>query len=1235
MPINNLDDEQQENDKEEDYSDALGGSRRRSSRTNRNTNQHNDYIYYNDNDEDNLGLDDFIVYDNEEEQDRFEKQDINLPTKKRTNNNQITSSSQQDNNNSSKIKKRKTKILKETVNIIPTSRETRKNREESFKIAEEGKRKEEEALRKIVQNEAIVIQQETTSSDKNNQQIIAIENNNQPNEMIVKKKNDNEEERITVRDRFVGITNDNQQVLLDKSLAKILKNHQLEGIYFCFRNILQQQGCILAHSMGLGKTIQIVLFSFLSMNYLGIKKVIILCPKTVIINWESEYLKWLTIINTTIKTYKIDDKQNTINKRMEVLKNWEQQGGALILSFEMFKRLLGKYNRDKIYNKINNLKIKLQKNENKRTREQKKGNSVIASIERQIIEITENIKKEEQKIRDTEQFEAHATRMITNCDLIIVDEAHRMCSSNNTFLNQALAQIKTSCKICLTGTPFQNHLNEYYTMINWLKPGFWNKSEFDEIFTKPIHAGIRKDSTEEEIVWMKKRTFMLIDLTKHMIDRKDQLVLRETLPPKREYVIHFRVNRFQAQLYKAFAKARDVKNAKLYTTDKEEDEKHSKNLFYLAIMLQKIVNHPDLIKKYCEKRGITNLKDLEQLNKKNNNVFISKHESSTINEMKNNVQGGRGKKRSEKITNTKNNKHNNIDIDELLNIDAMTYFTTVNHNNIKEKEITTTTPLKEQLKEEQIIDEQVEEEETISPLPSTMTKTVKEHKKLMSSMDNEEDIEINIEDFDKEYEGACRESKDNYFWASPVLHTNYVEGLAKRSPKMEFLIRMIEKCYNLNEKILVFSQFTETLDVIEQVLKNTPIIIMGDENGKPTKRVLLKEDDYYRLDGKTKMSQRQELVDNFNTLNEVKLFLISTRAGGLGINLTSATRVVIFDCSWNGTWDIQSIFRTYRYGQTKPVFIYRLITYGTVEEKIYNIALAKTWLSKRLVDNKSPGLLLRKDDLQIFKQAENIESTMTDTLLINPKIYSDDIVLNELLGTQWILDDNSEIDNLRPVHVDLVDNRIEKQQQESGNTTTLSQTTLTDLINKATTFLNDVFEEGEFDVSKKVKSVYQFESLFIEDENLRLSENEKLTTCEEYEKIREEMKNGTYKWTNNRQRTELIDNINNTQLINSNSCDKQLLLVDPTSIPLNPSTPLKKNSQVFFSTTTTTNTTPNMIHSLTNNLSKFNITTPNQPVTNSESITMPTNRKNKKDEMLIVNEDYSLPILIEDNDDEK
>ncbi|XP_049895031.1 transcriptional regulator ATRX-like [Epinephelus moara] len=175
--------------------------------------------------------------------------------------------------------------------------------------------------------------------------------------------------------------------------------------------------------------------------------------------------------------------------------------------------------------------------------------------------------------------------------------------------------------------------------------------------------------------------------------------------------------------------------------------------------------------------------------------------------------------------------------------------------------------------------------------------------------------------------------------------------ILEHSGKMVLLFEILRMAEDLEDKVLVFSQSLISLDLIEDFLK-----AFHNARHPSSAKVgsWIKNVDYYRLDGSTSAVLRKKWAEEFNNTANVRgrLFLISTRAGSLGINLVAANRVIIFDASWNPSYDIQSIYRVYRFGQLKQVFVYRFLAQGTMEEKIYDRQVTKQSLSFRVVDQQ-------------------------------------------------------------------------------------------------------------------------------------------------------------------------------------------------------------------------------------------------------------------------------------------
>jgi SWI/SNF-related matrix-associated actin-dependent regulator 1 of chromatin subfamily A len=156
--------------------------------------------------------------------------------------------------------------------------------------------------------------------------------------------------------------------------------------------------------------------------------------------------------------------------------------------------------------------------------------------------------------------------------------------------------------------------------------------------------------------------------------------------------------------------------------------------------------------------------------------------------------------------------------------------------------------------------------------------------------------------------------------------------------KTRELLRLLDEIKARGSRPLVFSQWKIVLDVLERVLR---------ANGHA----------FVRLDGATAVEERQRICDAFNDdASESFAFLLSTRAGGQGLNLTGADAVVIHDCDFNPQIDRQAEDRCHRLGQKKPVTVYRLVAEATVDERIVEVAEEKLHLDKRVLQRRSDGV---------------------------------------------------------------------------------------------------------------------------------------------------------------------------------------------------------------------------------------------------------------------------------------
>lgn len=161
----------------------------------------------------------------------------------------------------------------------------------------------------------------------------------------------------------------------------------------------------------------------------------------------------------------------------------------------------------------------------------------------------------------------------------------------------------------------------------------------------------------------------------------------------------------------------------------------------------------------------------------------------------------------------------------------------------------------------------------------------------------------------------------------PSLFLDNYEG---RSSKLELLEELLDELLEGGHRVLIFSQFTSMLAKIKDML-------------------IRKDISYYSIDGSTKAIKRNEMVDEFNK-GENSVFLISLKAGGVGLNLTGADTVIHFDPWWNPAVEDQATDRAYRIGQEKKVHVMKLVTRGTIEEKIYDLQEKKRQIIEKVIE---------------------------------------------------------------------------------------------------------------------------------------------------------------------------------------------------------------------------------------------------------------------------------------------
>ncbi|KAM0704758.1 hypothetical protein Q7P35_007544 [Cladosporium inversicolor] len=368
---------------------------------------------------------------------------------------------------------------------------------------------------------------------------------------------------------------DQEPIPIEDKIARKMKSYQLEGVQFLWRELTgdlnRSQGCLLAHTMGLGKTMQsIALLQCVdfasrspSANVRGqlpldlqlgndrgrrVLRCLIICPSSLLQNWRKELDDWLHANAFSGRIYTIDST-NAKSQFMEKMEQWSAAGGILLIGYPLFRRLVTR--------KTTQLAGE-DKNNKQKVAEAKRSDEKTATIHKILTQ---------------------------DAEIVVADEAHSI-KNTKSLTAEAAAKLRSHARIALTGTPMSNDVDEIYALISWVTPGFLgDQSQFNHFFGLPIKDGLYADSSPQEKRWSTIKLKSLHYQIEPKVHRAGISVLKGELKPKVEFVLTVELTEQQREAYAATVVA-------LLGPDRNLDETALTRIFAWLGVLGLLTAHP-------------------------------------------------------------------------------------------------------------------------------------------------------------------------------------------------------------------------------------------------------------------------------------------------------------------------------------------------------------------------------------------------------------------------------------------------------------------------------------------------------------------------------------------------------------------------------------------------------------------------------------------------------------------
>lgn len=710
-----------------------------------------------------------------------------------------------------------------------------------------------------------------------------------------------------------------RDVPLPPLLKGTLRPYQKQGLNWLASLYNNETNGILADEMGLGKTIQtIALISYLANEHHIWGPHLIVVPTSVMLNWEMEFKKFAP-------GFKVMTYYGSPQERARKRKGWNKPDSfhVCITSYQLV-------------------------------------------------------------VHDQPTFKRKKWKYM------ILDEAHNIKNFRSTRW-KALLNFNTENRLLLTGTPLQNSLIELWSLLYFLMPsskatqsmpeGFANLEDFQQWFGKPVDRIMEQATLASggDVIDENERTTSKMDEeTRNTVARLHQVLrpyilrrlkkdVEKQMPGKYEHIIYCRLSKRQRFLYDDFM-----------TRAKTKETLISGNFLSIInclMQLRKVCNHPDLfevrpvVTSYAMPKSVAesynsvesivrrelsgfqinlinlDVLNLDLINTNNEDYFVAK----SINNLQSSKQL---KEQIEKL---------DILIKEQPKIedhdysDSMIYHQHARlsaHLDIKSKleqvlYLNTLRCERSPIYSEGLINKlRVVKNDLKVEAASDLIRSVPEIANYMGeivdrfSMTTPPVVALDMKDQliplstqHRVLEEVANNNIDNpYHRAQVKLSVSFPDKqlLQFDCGKLQKLATLLQDLVAGGHRALIFTQMTKVLDILEQFLN-----IHGYR--------------YMRLDGSTKIEDRQLLTEKFNRDNKIPVFILSTRSGGLGINLTGADTVIFYDSDWNPAMDKQCQDRCHRIGQTRDVHIYRFVSEYTIESNILKKANQKRQLDNVVI----------------------------------------------------------------------------------------------------------------------------------------------------------------------------------------------------------------------------------------------------------------------------------------------